>query len=53
MSEHDERGHKDATRRPAALREPALLFFKLGTVASGGPAAHIAMKEDEVARRRG
>ena len=34
------------------LRKIALLFLKLGTVAFGGPAAHIAMMEDEVVRRR-
>ena len=34
------------------LREIALLFLRLGTTAFGGPAAHIALMEDEVVRRR-
>jgi chromate transporter len=34
------------------LRELALLFFRLGATAFGGPAAHIAMMEDEIVRRR-
>jgi len=40
---------------PAAattLRELAWLFGKLGVTAFGGPAAHIAMMEEEVVRRR-
>ena len=39
--------------RGQALRALAWLFLRLGATAFGGPAAHVAMMEDEVVRRRG
>lgn len=38
--------------KPTSLRELAWLFFRLGATAFGGPAAHIAMMQDEVVVRR-
>ena len=37
---------------PGALAEIARVFLRLGVVAFGGPAAHIAMMRDEMVRRR-
>ncbi len=34
------------------LQELAAVFFRLGCIAFGGPAAHIAMMDDEVVKRR-
>jgi chromate transport protein ChrA len=36
------------TARGTRLRELAILFLRLGATAFGGPAAHVAMLEDEV-----
>jgi chromate transporter len=38
--------------RRVSLAEVALLFFKLGATSFGGPAAHLAMMDDEIVRRR-
>jgi chromate transporter len=52
MSETDrDEASRDATS-PVPLRQLALVFLKLGVIGFGGPAAHIAMMEDEVVRRR-
>jgi chromate transporter len=41
--------HKQQQQR---LTELALVFLRLGAIAFGGPAAHIAMMDQEVVSRR-
>ena len=41
-----------SNEKPGRLREIAALFFKLGVIGFGGPAAHIALMEDEVVEKR-
>jgi chromate transporter len=44
--------HEAHQDRSGALAEVAALFLKLGCIAFGGPAAHIALMREEVVRRR-
>lgn len=54
MTEPQEIKMADATlpSLPERLRELATLFLKLGAISFGGPAAHIALIETEIVRKR-
>jgi chromate transporter len=51
----DAQPYQDLTpaQRQQRLKEMTGVFLKLGLIAFGGPAAHIAMMDDEVVKRRG
>ncbi|MEO1622259.1 MAG: chromate transporter [Cyanobacteria bacterium J06632_3] len=49
---HDDYASLPPEQKQQRLSELAKVFFRLGTVAFGGPAAHIAMMDDEVVKRR-
>jgi chromate transporter len=43
---------REGSGEPTRLRELALVFLTLGAIGFGGPAAHVALMEDELVRRR-
>ena len=52
MDEADRHQSQLISLKKPNLKELAMFFLRLGTTAFGGPAAHIAIMEDEVVRRR-
>jgi chromate transporter len=52
LRENDRRMNDPESIREASLVEIAVVFLKLGSIAFGGPAAHLALMEEEFVRRR-
>lgn len=52
VKERDDYNSLPPEQKQRRLSELASVFFRLGTVAFGGPAAHIAMMDDEVVKQR-
>src|SRR5271170_2602623 len=53
MADHQQADATDLSRgEKGSLVELAFFFLRLGTTAFGGPAAHIAVMEDELVRRK-
>lgn len=55
MADVDQASEPNGVPAPGrgSVREVAVIFLRLGTVAFGGPAAHTAMMREELVRRRG
>ena len=52
LQDQDEPSQATAAPARPSLLQVASFFLRLGTIAFGGPAAHIALMEDELVRRR-
>ena len=53
QASHDTETPPEVAGQASSLGEIARLFLRLGATSFGGPAAHIALMEHEVVRRRG